>query len=71
LLIDSEILLARDFGLVILDEAQMIQESHSKVSQMARALRADSRLCLSGTPVENHLGELWSLLISCSRDCWR
>jgi len=31
------------------------------VSQMARALRADSRLCLSGTPVENHLGELWSL----------
>jgi SNF2 family DNA or RNA helicase len=28
---------------------------------MARALRAESRLCLSGTPVENHLGELWSL----------
>jgi superfamily II DNA or RNA helicase len=61
LLIDSEILLARDFGLVILDEAQMIKNPASKVSQMARALRADGRLCLSGTPVENHLGELWSL----------
>jgi SNF2 family DNA or RNA helicase len=46
---------------VILDEAQMIKNPASKVSQMARALRADGRLCLSGTPVENHLGELWSL----------
>jgi superfamily II DNA or RNA helicase len=61
LLIDSEIWMAREFGLVILDEAQMIKNPTSKVSQMARALRADSRLCLSGTPVENHLGELWSL----------
>ena len=61
LLIDSELLLARDFGLVILDEAQMIKNPGAKVSQMARALRAESRLCLSGTPIENHLGELWSL----------
>ncbi len=61
LLIDSETWMARQFGLVILDEAQMIKNPTSKVSQMARALRADSRLCLSGTPVENHLGELWSL----------
>jgi superfamily II DNA or RNA helicase len=61
LLIDSEIWMAREFGLVILDEAQMIKNPGSKVSQMARALRADARLCLSGTPVENHLGELWSL----------
>jgi superfamily II DNA or RNA helicase len=61
LLIDSEVLLALDFGLVILDEAQMIKNPGAKVSQMARALRADGRLALSGTPVENHLGELWSL----------
>jgi superfamily II DNA or RNA helicase len=61
LLIDSELLLPRDFGLVILDEAQMIKNPGAKVSQMARALRADCRLCLSGTPIENHLGELWSL----------
>ena len=61
LLIDSETWMARDFGLVILDEAQMIKNPASKVSQAARALRADARLCLSGTPIENHLGELWSL----------
>jgi superfamily II DNA or RNA helicase len=61
LLIDSDMLLSREFGLVILDEAQMIKNPGAKVSQMARALRAECRLCLSGTPVENHLGELWSL----------
>jgi superfamily II DNA or RNA helicase len=61
LLIDSEVLLAQEFGLVILDEAQMIKNPGAKVSQMARALRAECRLCLSGTPIENHLGELWSL----------
>jgi len=61
LLIDTGILLVRDFGLVILDEAQMIKNPGAKVSQAARALRAECRLCLSGTPVENHLGELWSL----------
>jgi SNF2 family DNA or RNA helicase len=61
LLIDSEVLLAREFSLVILDEAQMIKNPGAKVSQMARALRAECRLCLSGTPIENHLGELWSL----------
>jgi superfamily II DNA or RNA helicase len=59
--IDSEILLARTFSFVILDEAQMIKNPRAKVSQMARSLRADHRLCLTGTPLENHLGELWSL----------
>jgi SNF2 family DNA or RNA helicase len=59
--LDSDILLARDFYLVILDEAQMIKNPRAKVSQVARALRAGYRLCLTGTPVENHLGELWSL----------
>jgi SNF2 family DNA or RNA helicase len=59
--LDSDILLARDFYLVILDEAQTIKNPRAKVSQAARALRADYRLCLTGTPLENHLGELWSL----------
>src|SRR5262249_14829932 len=59
--IDSEILLGRDYSLVILDEAQTIKNPEAKVSRAARALRAECRLCLSGTPVENHLGELWSL----------
>ncbi len=47
---------------VILDEAQIIKNPHTRVSQAVRQLRSDYRLCLSGTPVENHLGELWSLL---------
>jgi superfamily II DNA or RNA helicase len=59
--LDSEILLAREFCFLILDEAQTIKNPRAKVSQVARALRAQHRLCLTGTPMENHLGELWSL----------
>ena len=61
LLLDSEILLEREYCFVILDEAQTIKNPRAKVSQVARALRAEHRLCLTGTPMENHLGELWSL----------
>ncbi len=59
--LDADVLLRRNFSVVILDEAQMIKNPRAKVSQAACALRADQRLCLSGTPLENHLGELWSL----------
>lgn len=59
--LDSETLLARDYSVVILDEAQTIKNPRAKVSAMARSLRAGHRLALTGTPVENHLGELWSL----------
>jgi hypothetical protein len=59
--IDSEVLLARDYSFVILDEAQTIKNPRAKVSQVARRLRAQHRLCLTGTPMENHLGELWAL----------
>ncbi|MEA3150004.1 MAG: hypothetical protein QOD56_943, partial [Gammaproteobacteria bacterium] len=59
--LDSETLLAREFYFLILDEAQTIKNPRAKVSQVARALRAEHRLCLTGTPMENHLGELWSL----------
>ncbi len=61
LLLDSEMLLDREYCFVILDEAQTIKNPQAKVSQVARALRAEHRLCLTGTPMENHLGELWSL----------
>lgn len=70
LVIDSELLLPQEFYFVILDEAQTIKNPQAKVSQIARTLRADHRLCLTGTPMENHLGELWSLSISCSRAYW-
>jgi superfamily II DNA or RNA helicase len=61
LLFDAEVWLAREFSIVILDEAQTIKNPHARVSQMARALSAEQRLCLTGTPMENHLGDLWSL----------
>jgi superfamily II DNA or RNA helicase len=59
--LDSEVLLAREYYLVILDEAQTIKNPRAKVSTVARSIRAEHRLALTGTPVENHLGELWSL----------
>jgi superfamily II DNA or RNA helicase len=49
-----------DFHLLILDEAQHIKNPEAQTSQAARSIAAQHRLCLSGTPVENHLGELWS-----------
>ncbi len=50
------------FHLVVLDEAQYIKNPRSKMAQAACKLDARNRLCLSGTPIENHLGELWSLM---------
>ncbi|HVG22159.1 MAG TPA: DEAD/DEAH box helicase, partial [Blastocatellia bacterium] len=49
------------FDYVILDEAQAIKNASTEASKAARLLRGDYKLALSGTPVENHLGELWSL----------
>jgi superfamily II DNA or RNA helicase len=62
LLLDGEVLGAYEFYLLVMDEAQVIKNPRAKVSQAARALRAEHRLCLSGTPMENHLGELWALV---------
>ena len=50
-----------EFDYVILDEAQAIKNASTESAKAARLLRAAHRLALSGTPVENHLGELWSL----------
>ncbi len=57
---DEEALRARRFHLLILDEAQTIKNSRSRAAQVACLLDARHRLCLTGTPVQNHLGELWS-----------
>lgn len=46
---------------VVLDEAQSIKNAQTQRARSVTALKADFRLALSGTPVENHLGELWSL----------
>lgn len=49
------------FDYVILDEAQAIKNETSLTAKASRLLQADHRLAMTGTPVENHLGELWSL----------
>jgi SNF2 family DNA or RNA helicase len=46
--------------LVILDEAQAIKNAVAKTTKLVCDLEARHRLCLTGTPVQNHLGELWS-----------
>ena len=58
---DFEELSLHEYHLLILDEAQVIKNPKAKASQLVRRLRARQRLCLTGTPMENHLGELWSL----------
>ncbi|MFH5806599.1 SNF2-related protein [Alienimonas sp. DA493] len=49
------------FDYVVLDEAQTIKNASSQVSKAARLLKARHRLALSGTPIENHVGDLWSI----------
>jgi superfamily II DNA or RNA helicase len=59
---DEERFVEHSFYLVILDEAQTIKNLRSRAHAAVRMVDAEHRLCLSGTPVENHLGELWALL---------
>ena len=49
------------FDYCILDEAQAVKNASTLAAKAVRLLKADHRLAMSGTPVENHLGELWSL----------
>lgn len=46
---------------LVLDEAHMIKNANTKVAKALRQFNAEHRFCLTGTPLENHLGELWSL----------
>jgi superfamily II DNA or RNA helicase len=50
-----------EFDYVVLDEAQVVKNAATESSKAARLLRGRHRLAVSGTPVENHLGELWTL----------
>lgn len=58
---DKEVLFQHEFHLLILDEAQAIKNAQSQAAQIVVQMRAKHRLCMTGTPMENHLGELWSL----------
>ena len=57
---DKETLLAHEYHLLILDEAQNIKNASSQAARIASQIKTRHRLCLTGTPLENHLGELWS-----------
>ncbi|MCA1779860.1 MAG: DEAD/DEAH box helicase [Xanthomonadaceae bacterium] len=57
---DRKVLLKQPWHYLILDEAQQIKNPDAQAAQVVRALVANHRLCLTGTPMENHLGELWA-----------
>ena len=57
---DVKALAEYDYHLLILDEAQTVKNVSSQAAQVVRKLKARHRLCLTGTPLENHLGELWA-----------
>ncbi|MBE9548587.1 MAG: DEAD/DEAH box helicase, partial [Proteobacteria bacterium] len=58
---DKEKLLEHEFYTIVLDESQFVKNPKSKTTQVVFLLKARHRLCLTGTPLENHLGELWSM----------
>jgi SNF2 family DNA or RNA helicase len=57
---DQAMLSLHEYHLLILDEAQIVKNVATKAAKGIRDLRARHRLCLTGTPLENHLGELWA-----------
>ncbi|MGE5181643.1 MAG: DEAD/DEAH box helicase [Acidobacteriota bacterium] len=59
---DRDELAKHELHLLVLDEAHAIKNSAAQAAAAVRSLVARHRVCLSGTPIENHLGELWSLL---------
>ena len=59
---DHEFLLGRDWHIAVLDEAQTVKNPDAATSKLVRGIKATHRFCLTGTPMENHLGELWSIM---------
>ena len=59
---DREVLVAQRYSVAVLDEGQIIRNPATAAAQAAFALNARQRVVLSGTPMENHLGDIWSLM---------
>ena len=59
---DIEHLCEQHFGIVVLDEAQAIKNAASQTARTVRRLNAGRMIAMTGTPLENHLGELWAQL---------
>ncbi len=64
--LNAEAFAARRWHTLVLDEAQAIKNASAKRSQAVHDLSADFRLALSGTPIENRLAELWSIMRVCN-----
>ncbi len=64
--IDGDILCAPQWHTAVLDEAQAIKNPTTRRAKAALAIKADFRLALTGTPIENRLGELWSIMGFCN-----
>jgi superfamily II DNA or RNA helicase len=60
LLRDREALLAHAYSVLVLDEAQAIKNARSQAARIVREFQAQQRIAMTGTPLENHLGELWA-----------
>jgi superfamily II DNA or RNA helicase len=60
--LDAELFARIDWDVVVLDEAQQVKNHRTQAAKAARQLPATVRLALTGTPVENRLAELWSIL---------
>jgi len=58
---EAQLLASRRWHTIILDEAQAVKNTATKRSQAAMGLQGDFRLTMTGTPIENNLGELWSM----------
>ena len=58
---DAEAIIEHEWNGLVLDEAQAIKNPQSRRSKTARSLKSTFKVATTGTPLENHLGELWSL----------
>ncbi len=58
---EAELFADKKFSTIVLDEAQAIKNAQTKRSEIVKTLQADFKIITTGTPLENHLGELWSL----------
>ncbi len=60
--LEADAFAAVEWGGLVLDEAQFVKNAATKVHEAARGIRAPFRLAVTGTPIENNLGELWAIL---------
>jgi superfamily II DNA or RNA helicase len=58
---DRKHLAEHEFSAIVLDESQHVKNASTQAARALSELRSQHRLCLTGTPLENHLGELWAL----------